>query len=237
MRSCYINVLVLFFVCSCCIQITEPINYQKPEQKPIQQTMQVSADWETLATDLANRINNQLILTGNLDKAVFVKETCGDENRSCQPGETSSFNEAFHDLLVTKIFGYGVPTESHPDESAIEVRYKVQVVHYSTNRSGNQKNESNCEVIITASMVAKDQYLFRSSNLYYINENDFYHYQENMPQTKIIKLSSGRPAKPHQSTGSLPQPPPLEQPQPPPLKQSLTLEQPQPLEQPLPLNL
>ncbi len=202
MRSSYIYVLVLFLICGCCIQISEP----RKDPNPSQKTMQVSAQWELLAKDLANRINNQLIVTDNLHKAVFVKATCGDENLTCQPYETSSFNEAFHDLLVTNIFGYGIPTESQPDEGAIEVRYKVQVVHYNTDRVDSKGTGSNCEVIITASMVTKGQYIFRASNIYYINEKDFYHYQENLQQTKTIKLSSGRLTNPSQSPELLPTP-------------------------------
>jgi hypothetical protein len=184
-----------------------------------------------LAADLANRINNQLITTDNLDKAVFVKETCGDETISCQPDETSSFNEAFRDLLITNLFGYGVPTKSRADEKAIEVRYKVQIVRHNTNRarslqpgiltglstavavlrnapmeliilaSGVAADVANTslvssghyEVIITTSMITHDRYLFRASDIYYINDKDFYHYQENMPQTKTIRLSSDKP--------------------------------------------
>ena len=39
-------------------------------------------------------------------------------------------------------------------------------------------------------MILNSQYLFRASDIYYINEKDFYQYQESMPQTKTIKLSS-----------------------------------------------
>jgi hypothetical protein len=195
MRLFCVYILLLFLGCGCCIQVPELSKDENSSQK----IMQVSTDWEMLATDLANRINNQLIITGNIDKAVFVKETCGDENLACQPNETSSFNEAFHDLLVTHIFGYGVPTESQPDENAIEVRYKVQVVHYSTDRVDSEKVSSNCEVVITTSMVTKGQYIFRSSNIYYINEKDYFQYQENLPRTKTIKLSKGKLVDPTQS--------------------------------------
>jgi hypothetical protein len=195
--------------------------------------MQAAAHWEVLAADLANRINNQLITTDNLDKAVFVKETCGDETISCGPNETSGFNEAFRDLLITNLFGYGVPTKSRADEKAIEVRYKVQIVRHNTDRvrslqpglltglstavavlrnapleliilaSGVAADVANTslvssghyEVIITTSMITRDRYLFRASDIYYINEKDFYHYQENMPQTKTIRLSSEKPLK------------------------------------------
>jgi hypothetical protein len=224
-----IYILILFLVCSCSSRIPEPIGYPYSQQKK----MQASFHWEVLAADLANRINKELILSGNLEKAVFVKETCGDDKNPCQPNETSSFNEAFRDLLITNLFGYGVPTKNRLDEEAIEVLYKVQIVRHNTDRvrsmqpglittlstavvvlrnapidlillaSGIAADVANTslvtnghiEVIITTSMITRDQYIFRASDIYYINEKDFYHYQDTMPQTKTIKLSSGKPSK------------------------------------------
>jgi hypothetical protein len=60
------------------------------------------------------------------------------------------------------------------------------------------------EVIITTSMITRDQYIFRASDIYYINEKDFYHYQDNMPQTKTIKLSSGKSLKKINTSQPLP---------------------------------
>ncbi len=224
MRSFLAYFLVFIFLCACSSgRIPEPAAYQYSQQKK----MQAAAHWEVLAADLANRINNQLIATGNLDKAVFVKETCGNDSIPCSPDETSSFNEAFRDLLITDLFGYGVPTNSRADGKAIEVRYKVQIVRHNSDRvrplrpglltglsaavavlrnapielillaSGLAADAANTslvtsghyEVIITTSMITHDRYLFRASDIYYINDNDFYHYQENMPQTKTIRLS------------------------------------------------
>ena len=189
MRSFYVYVLALFLVCSCSSRMPEPIAYPYSQQKKIE----ASAHWEMLAADLANRINNELILTDNINKAVFVKETCGDENNACKPYETSSFNEAFRDLLTTNLFEYGIPTRSHPNEDTIEVRYKIQLIHHTSDtvvslQSGLQT--SHYEIIITTSMKTDDRYLFRSSNIYYINDKDFYHYLESLPQTKTIMLSS-----------------------------------------------
>jgi len=191
--------------------------------------MQASAHWEVLASDLANRINTQLIKTDNVNKDIFVKQTCGNEANACKPNETSSFNEAFRDLLITDLYKFGVPTINRPDEDAIEVLYKVQVVHHNTNRvrtlqpgiltglsaavtvlrdaptnlilltSGVVADLANTslvgsghnEVIITTSMLRHDRYLFRASDIYYINDKDLYHYQENIPRTKTIRVSGG----------------------------------------------
>lgn len=169
--------------------------------------MQASSHWEMLAANLANRINNELILTDNIYKAVFVKETCGNETIACKPYETSSFNEAFRDLLITNLFAYGIPIRSQPDEDAIAVHYKVQVVHHNSDTVRNLQSgllTSHYEIIITTSMKTDDRYFFRASNIYYIDDQDFYHYQESIPQTKTIMLSSGKPQQPPDTPELLP---------------------------------
>lgn len=242
-----IYILTLFLVCGCSSRIPEPISYPYSQQKK----MQASSHWEVLAADLANRINNELILSGNLDKAVFVKETCGDDAAPCQPNETSSFNEAFRDLMITSLFGYGVPTKNSLDEEAIEINYKVQIVRHNTDRvrslqpglltalstavvvlrnapadlillasgiAADVANTSlvtngNYEIIITTSMITHDQYLFRASDIYYINEKDFYHYRNTIPQTETIRLSSGKHLNHIHKIEALPPPVKIENPE------------------------
>lgn len=41
------------------------------------------------------------------------------------------------------------------------------------------------EVIITTSIVDNNRYIMRSSNIYYINDADFWHYQQNSPAMEI----------------------------------------------------
>jgi len=214
--------------------------------------MQAAGHWNVLAADLADRINNELILTDNISKTVFVKETCGNEMISCKPNETSSFNEAFRDLLITNLFDFGVPTKIEPNEAAIEIDYKVQVVRHLTDRirslqpgiltglsaaitvlrnapieltllaAGVAADVANTslvanghyEVIITTSMITEGRYLFRASDIYYINDEDFYHYQENMPETKTIKFSNLKTQKQPKTPALLPSNPhPLDHPQ------------------------
>ncbi len=45
------------------------------------------------------------------------------------------------------------------------------------------------EIIITTSMIARNKYLFRTSDIYYINDLDFWHYQNNS-QTRAIQISN-----------------------------------------------
>ena len=49
---------------------------------------------------------------------------------------------------------------------------------------------SNYEVIITTSLVDKDKYLFRQSNIYYINDSDFWHYMNDQTETGEIALTN-----------------------------------------------
>jgi len=224
MRTLLFFPLAVVILMGCTSRVPEPITHEYTQQKK----MQASNHWAVLAQDLANKINNQLILSDNIEKAVFVEETCGNEATPCSPNETSSFNEAFRDLLITSLYSYGIPTNSTPDPESINVLYKVQIVRHNANRartiqpglltalsaavivlrdapsellilaSGIAADVANTtiatkgsyEVIITTSMVDNNQYLFRASDIYYINDKDFFHYQEIMPKTTTIKLSS-----------------------------------------------
>lgn len=215
---------MIFLMVGCSSRIPEPITHQYSQQKK----MQASGHWNILAIDLANKINNQLISTDNIERKVFVEPTCGDETTPCAPNETSQFNEAFRDLLITGLYNYGVPTSSVQNTEGIDVLYKVQVVRHNTDRirsiqpglltalsaavvvlrnapsdllilaTGVASDVANTsiatsghyEVIITTSMIDKNQYLFRSSDIYYINDKDFHQYSEIMPKTKNIQLSS-----------------------------------------------
>ncbi|HSL39869.1 MAG TPA: hypothetical protein VK857_05810 [Desulforhopalus sp.] len=51
-------------------------------------------------------------------------------------------------------------------------------------------SHSRHEVIITTSMIRDDRYLFRATDIYYINDRDFWHYQENLSKSKTIQLTS-----------------------------------------------
>ncbi len=244
--------LALLFIGGCASRIPEPIAYPYSQQ----QKMEASHHWQVLAEDLANRINNELIITDNIAKSVFVKQTCGSEAIPCDPTETSSFNEAFRDLLITNLVGFGIPTKQAIDEETLEVNYKVQIVRHTSDRlrtlqpglltglsaavvvlrnapsdlvtlalgaaadvaNANMTINGHYEIIITTSMLSGGKYLFRASDIYYINDKDFWHYQENMVQAKTIKLTSKEKAKSKVQEQPLPvtmkpSPPPEHEPQ------------------------
>jgi hypothetical protein len=115
---------------SACARIPEPVGYTYTTQEK----MQAAHHWNVLAKDLSNRINNELIRSDFLNTSIFVKQTCGDDSAPCPKGTTSEFNEGFRDLLITELVNFGIPTSAVPEQEAITVNYKVQLVRYNTNR-------------------------------------------------------------------------------------------------------
>ena len=209
---------------SACGRIPEPVGYTYTTQEK----MQAAHHWNVLAKDLSNRINNELIRSDFLSTTIFVKETCGDDGVPCPKGSTSEFDEGFRDLLITELVNFGIPTSSVPDQEAITVNYKVQLVRHNTNRlrtvqpgfvtaltaavtvlrnatpevlslavaggvdyvNSSYARKTDIEAIITTSMVFRNRYFFRSSDIYYINNADYHHYQNNKGTAKEIQLTS-----------------------------------------------
>lgn len=74
-----VSILIVFIFMAACTRIPQPASYAYSEQ----QKMQASHHWDVLANDVANQINNQLIQSDYIDKAVFVKSTCGSDAVPC----------------------------------------------------------------------------------------------------------------------------------------------------------
>lgn len=214
MRTTLVLCFLAFF--TGCARIPEPTGYQHTTQPK----MQAAYHWIVLASDVANRINNQLVLSDYPRTPVYVRETCGNEDTPCAANQSSPFTEAFRDLLITELVRFGVPVRHTPDEDALTVHYKVQLVYHQSNRvrtiqpgvltsiatgimvfrnfphelgtiaavglldffNATAVNSSNNEVIITTSMIAKEKYLFRTSDVYYINDKDSGHYRDGTTQ-------------------------------------------------------
>jgi hypothetical protein len=94
-----------------------------------QEEMESVAQWNVLANDVANRINNELIRQKQLTAVVHVRHSCGTPD-SCGPGETYPFDEGFNDLLTTQLVQFGVHTVATPEKANLLVDYKVQMVYH-----------------------------------------------------------------------------------------------------------
>lgn len=130
MRQMLLFLLAAVLLNGCRARIPEPASHDFSEQRK----MQAAHHWDVLAYDVANRINHELIVGDYLETPVYVKQTCGDEDEPCQPYETSTFDEAFRDLLITELVNIGVPVKQESAEDAITVHYKVQLVYHRAQR-------------------------------------------------------------------------------------------------------
>lgn len=202
--------------------------------------MQAGQHWDILAADIANQINNELIINDYLDTPVFVRETCGNENMPCKPSESTVFEESFRDLLITNLVTLGVPTTPNDGSDSIVINYKAQTVYHPKNKwpaikpgtitaltagivvlrdapselialaiagaidflYASQVNKRNFEVIITTSVVVDNHYLFRNSNIYYINDQDSWHYLKPSSPAEINLTSNVSGVSTAAETGS-----------------------------------
>ncbi len=69
------------------------------------------------------------------------------------------------------------------DVQAVATAGFLDVTNSATDDAGQY------EIIITTSMITGNKYLFRTSDIYYINDSDFWHYQDNT-QTREIQISN-----------------------------------------------
>ena len=222
---CLISALLSVLLLCSCSRIPEPAVYPYSSQSK----MQAAHHWDVLALDVADQINKELVKDDLLNSAVYVKKTCGKDDAPCKPNETSQFDEGFHDLLVTQLVRYGVPTCAQPEKDALVINYKVQTVYHQADRvrslapgvltalgagiavlrnaptdvlivatgaaldlaNTSYVRNGHYEIIITTSMVSRRIYLFRTSSIYYINDEDFWQYQFNGGgKAKEIKITN-----------------------------------------------
>ena len=92
--------------------------------------MESAQQWNVLANDVANRINDELIRKKQYTASMYVRHSCGTPN-NCGPGETYPFDEGFHDLLTSQLVSFGIHTQTTAEHADLLVDYKVQVVYHA----------------------------------------------------------------------------------------------------------
>lgn len=241
-----IRLIIVLLLCliPACARIPTPTNHPFSQQKK----MQAVEHWEVLARDVASRLNHELVIYDYLTTPVYIKETCGDEANPCKQNQTSSFNEAFRDLLITQMVDYGIQTRSQPADDSLVINYKVQTVYHRAKRvrslfpgtftaltaavlvlhdapeemialatagvmdlvNSAYTKGGHYEVIITTSIINANKYVFRTSDIYYINDEDFWQYQANPPQATVVSLTApgveraSSPIVPNNSAAQIP---------------------------------
>lgn len=129
MRFIFFSTLGFILLCSCS-RIPEPAGFRYSSQSKLQ----AAHHWDVLAADTAYQINNELLKDDQFSTPVYVKPTCGSDTTACNQNETTEFNEAFRDLLITQLVHFGIPTCAKPQAGAITINYKVQMVYHRTDR-------------------------------------------------------------------------------------------------------
>lgn len=198
-----------------------------------QETIESASQWNVLANDVANRINNELMRQHYLTASVFVRHSCGTPEK-CGEGGTFPFDEGFNDLLTTQLVNFGVHTMVAPEHANLVVDYKVQTLYHPSDwRSwhwpkpgvltalaagisvirdapweiipvaaavdmfrANYRHDGQYEVIITVSIVDKNRYVTRFSDVYFINNGDFWQYRPTAPAPEIQLTGPSGPAAP-----------------------------------------
>lgn len=90
-------------------------------------------------------------------------------------------------LLTALTTGVMVIRDAPTELLAILTAGAVDYANASFTRNGH------FEVLITTSMIAETEYLYRNSSIYYINDRDSWHYQ--VPaEPAVIELTAGLPA-------------------------------------------
>lgn len=153
----YLLLVVLLGLGACASQTPVaqpyPVTYQKK--------MQAAQHWDMVAADVASRLRSAIASTDSAGRTVVLSVQ--------KPKTNTAFNQAFHDLLITRLIEQGFSVSSSPS-AGLPVTYEVQVIpNYDT---------PDTEVLITTSLMSGDRYLARINDIYYIsNDNsDQYRY-------------------------------------------------------------
>jgi hypothetical protein len=93
---------------------TYPVTFQKK--------MQAAQHWDVLTEDVANRLRDALIGSGEQGRSIALYVQ--------QPKYDSDFGEAFHNLLITHLMERGFSITENP-ASGLPLTYDVQVVSHN----------------------------------------------------------------------------------------------------------
>lgn len=117
MKISYAPLVILCLGLGACVSqipvaTTYPVSFQKK--------MQAAEHWDILASDVANRLHDNLIGSGQQQGrpvSLYVQ----------QPRYNSTFGEAFHNLLITHLLERGFLVSENP-ANGLPLNYDIQVV-------------------------------------------------------------------------------------------------------------
>lgn len=98
---------------------TAQIPYTQNHPESYQKVARAVSHWDILADDVAAQTMEKI----GTQKAIYV----------ATPTETTDFNRAFHNFLITRMVNKGIPVSTQRN-GAIEVQYEAQIVRHNSQR-------------------------------------------------------------------------------------------------------
>jgi hypothetical protein len=162
------------FVCLVgCAQAPRSSTYPYTEQPQ----MQAAHHWQGLASQVVGELIAR-IRAGYVSSTEAVYVQCDDQSPSVYiPCEVRSpyrtpFSQAFHSFLITELTKQGIPV-SFNQNNRLKIDWALQPVVHNAYRI---KPLPHSEVIITTTITESGDILWRDANIFYINDEDWWHY-------------------------------------------------------------
>ena len=182
MKVNLLKISIIFLILAACTATNSPIPVATDYPISKQHKMQDAHHWDVLAKDLARRLKRTMAITfpNATVKPPLVVKLTGDQ-------EQIPFAKAFNNLLISRLVQQKMvvlDTNSGYADSLM-VDYNMQVIRHQYPRL--LSTDDIWEVLLTTSVSKGQQYIFRDSRVYYINDGDSDHYERNMG-TKTYKV-------------------------------------------------
>ena len=163
-----------------------------------QTTMHTASHWQALAADTAKQITG--LRDSAINEAAGLAEIAGEpftEPNFALADSVSFYVEpldpampfarAFHELLITNLVQNGANVVLHKEDAYV-VHYAVQPVRHDNTDTVNLDAFS--EVMITVSLLDGGKLLMRRSQVYYVDDDEFFQYLATVPPLPISRYDS-----------------------------------------------
>jgi hypothetical protein len=151
-------------------------------QRPLtsEQKLWVAQHWDEIAEQMAQRLATALSTARAPGQPLVLYVEC--------PPANSVFNQAFHNLLVTRLLGNGFGMTADPG-AGLPVHYSAQVIRHGASPATSPQEGFTAtsysystfgvpynELIVNVSVMTGDRFLSRISDIYYIADYDLPNY-------------------------------------------------------------
>lgn len=209
MRTLTILLAFNLIILSGCSRVPELRNHMYSGQEKLQAVHH----WDIIAEDVAKQITKTFFSPVAQKEQAEGEAPVVKQIRPVYiaPPEDTSFGKSFHELLITQLVNAGVPVTQSTSDQALTLTCDVIGITHEANRNVGQpativgevfkksilvirdvltfgvfpeNNIPHSEVAITVSIADANTYLMRNTFVYYINDDDFWHYEKSTPSIK-----------------------------------------------------